>query len=247
MSGKKKTDRLTREDVLMLRNRCYLARYQPFRGEFVLGGTEHWHLAGPEMEDEICRDFFRCAVEVMEALAQGHSVVTVVTSLDWIKEKKREYEKVSLSKRLFGDPYRIKLPTLVPATEFERRLAELYDQFQKHGRLLPCIYGKSAALLSDHIPKEVFATFFGDIYGWYAEEHSIRIYKGSFEALNSRAGHEVLEYANHMKPMLDMAISFHPILEFIYDPEQITFDAIADIVKEVMAGQNKELEIYIRE
>ena len=193
MAKKKQAYRVTGADVIALKDEYFLDHYPSKRqGEFQQGNMEQWHLAGPEMEHEICRDFFCCAVELMDALARGHSTVTVVTSANWMKEKEREYEKVSLSKRLFGDPHRIKLPTLVPATEFERRLAELYDQFQKHGRLLPCIYGKSAALLSDHIPKEVFATFFGDIYGWYAEEHSIRIYKSPFEELCGRPGHEVL-------------------------------------------------------
>ncbi len=248
MFRKKETYRVTGEDVIALKDEYFLDHYpSKLRCELQHGNTERWNLAGPEIENEICRDFFRCTVELMDALAQGHSAVTVITSLDWMKEKEREYAKVSLSKRLFGDPYRVKLPTLVPDTEFEKRLAELYDQFQKHGRLLPCIYGKSVALLSDHIPKEVFAKFFGDIYGWFAEEHNIRIYKAPFEELNGRSGHEVLEYANYMKPMLDMAITFYPTLDFEYDPEQITFNAIAETAKKVMNRMGKKLGIDVFE
>ena len=54
-------------------------------------------------------------------------------------------------------------------------------------------------------------------------------------------------YANYMKPMLDMQITFYPTLDFMYDPEQISFDIIAEAAKEVADRMGKKLGVDVFE
>lgn len=197
--------------------------------------TEFWHLAGKEAETEIEGDVYACSFDLIRALAQGRGVISLIYL--------SSYQKDQIN-RLRKQHYRStgKL-SYEPTNNLNRVLATLYDEHQGLGRLLPCTYGQSFALLSREAPIDAFAQYFKQYWPLNYETHAIWLFEQMFDELSQMTGAQLMEMTDIKLAMLQ--ISFSPELSLIveYNPEKLSFDRIASAAKEVMTKHNKILEV----
>jgi len=237
---KPRIPRITKEDVISLRDEYFLDHWpDKHYAEFMQGNAESWHLAGPQIAEEIGNEFYRCAFDIIRILSDHHSTISIIDMYSRDREALQEDRLKAFHKT--------KQVHWEPINHFGHMLASFYDTQQGNGRrLLPCIYGESFALLSEGAPLDVFTRFLETFWPEIFDTNAIYIYGQTYQELSSKSGAQLMRWAETASPMLRMSFTINPYLSITYDPVQIPFDRIVSTTKEVMVRQNKKVEVFER-
>ena len=238
MFGQRKEpkDIVTREEVIATRNVYELTNdASRHHIDFRQYTTEFWDVAGEQIASEIEKEAYACSFDLLRALGQGQSVISIVELQNHAIDRIKRIRK--------SGNYNEQTASCEPVIELNRMLTTFYNEYQGYGRLLPCTYGESFVLLSDGVPIQVFAQFFEDHWPLRWERHKICIYKQTFDTLSRMTGSQLLEMTDSNDIMLIGQFSEERSLLMDYNPEEMSFDRIASAAKEVMTKHHKTLEV----